>query len=392
MYENIYEPAEDSFLMEREIKSFLKNKSNLNVCEVGVGSGFVFSEIIRINPKNKYFGVDINLDAIKSTKKRLQKNKLNAELFKGNLLEPILEKQDLIFFNTPYLPCEDGDKYENLDLKDKAIYGGKNGYEVIFNFIDQINYKLKEDGVVFMLFSSLSKEDMIKEKLEREGFFVEEVIKEKHFMEELIIYKFSKSDLLKKLNKIGVERLKYLTKGKHSIIYQGEFNNFDVIVKCEDNSFIEKEFFFLNKLESESFVPKVFHQEEGLIVMEKCVGLIIKNFLEISNKKEIELVIDKILNICFKLDSEGFQKFELTNPYKHIFIDKNLDIKFIDFERTIFSDNPKNTTQFLQYIRRNKIQLRKKEIYIDEKKILDIAKTYKENKFKIKISNLLDIF
>ncbi len=392
MYENIYEPAEDSFLMEREIKSFLKNKSNLNVCEVGVGSGFVFSEIIRINPKNKYFGVDINLDAIKSTKKRLQKNKLNAELFKGNLLEPILEKQDLIFFNTPYLPCEDGDKYENLDLKDKAIYGGKNGYEVIFNFIDQINYKLKEDGVVFMLFSSLSKEDMIKEKLEREGFFVEEVIKEKHFMEELIIYKFSKSDLLKKLNKIGVERLKYLTKGKHSIIYQGEFNNFDVIVKCEDNSFIEKEFFFLNKLESESFVPKVFHQEEGLIVMERCEGLIIKDFLEISNKKETELVIDKILNICFKLDSEGFQKFELTNPYKHIFIDKNLDIKFIYFERTIFSDNPKNTTQFLQYIRRNKIQLRKKEIYIDEKKILDIAKTYKENKFKIKISNLLDIF
>jgi HemK-related putative methylase len=389
-YETIYEPAEDSFFMEKTLKSYLNNKSNLTITEVGVGSGFVFSEIVSSFPNHKYSATDINPDAIKSTKQRLEKKKLQATLYQGIFLEPLKEKQDLIFFNTPYLPCENGEKYDSLTLKDKAIYGGKHGYEIIFSFIDQIYNKLKLDGSVFMLFSSLSKEYKIRDKLIQEGFFINNVYREKHFMEELIIYEFSKSVILKKIEKFGVENISYFTKGKRSMIYGGTYNGESVICKTSGTHFTEKENIFLQKLQSYSFVPKLFYFDSSIQVMGKCKGDTIRNFLDTSSKEDTLKVLQSCLDICYELDTLGFQKFELTNPYKHIFVDNNLDVKFIDFERTIHSQSPKNVGQFLQYIRRNIRILKERDILILEERILSVAEKYKQDSIRIDFSVLLD--
>ena len=389
MYETIYEPAEDSFFMEKTLKEFLQNKSNLKITEVGVGSGFVFSEIVLQFQNNSYSATDINEDAILSTKNRLKKNKVRANLYKGNLVEPIKVKQDLIFFNAPYLPCENNEKYKNLTLKDKAIYGGKHGYEIIFKFIDQLYSKLKINGKVFMLFSSLSKENKIKEKLEQEGYNIEKVHREKNFMEELIIYEFSKNEVLKKVEQFNIKKISYFTKGKHSIIYSGILDTKEVVCKTSQTHFTQKEQVFLQKLQTYSFVPKLYHFDTKIQIMEKCQGLIIKDFLENSSKEDTLIVLQKCLDVCHTLDTLGYQKFELTNPYKHIFIDKELNIKFIDFERTIHSQSPKNVTQFLQYIRRNLPILKKKEICIKPENILKLAEIYKKDNKKIIFSQLL---
>ena len=388
-YETIYEPAEDSFMMEKLLKEKLIDTTNLNITEVGVGSGFVFSELVKTFPKNMFSATDINEDAISSTKQRLQDNNCNADLHIGNLLEPITKKQDIIFFNTPYLPCESGEKYNELTLKDKAIYGGKHGYEIIFKFIDQIYDKLEKNGKVFMLFSSLSKEQKIKEKLDQEGYIIDNIYKEKHFMEELIIYEFSKGEVLKELEKNNVSSVTYLTKGKHSIIYEGYLNNNQVICKTSQTHFTDKESLFLKKLQNKVYVPKLYYSTKQIQIMEKCQGIIIKNFLENSKKEETLNVLQKCLDICYELDQLGYQKFELTNPYKHIFINKKLQVKFIDFERTIHSQDPKNVTQFLQYIRRNIPLFMDKNILIDKDKLLESANNYKQNKKKIELRKFL---
>lgn len=389
MYETIYEPAEDSFMMEKILKKKLQHSSNLMITEVGVGSGFVFSELVKEFPKNIFSGTDINPDAILATQKRLQNTKAN--LYLGNLLEPIREKQDLIFFNTPYLPLEQGEKYNQLTLKDKAIYGGKHGYEIIYNFIDQLYDKLKINGSVVMLFSSLSKEQKIKEKLELEGYQINNIYREKHFMEELIIYEFSKNNILKELEQLEIKQCSYLTKGKHSIIYQGKFHDNEVICKTSQTHFTDKETLFLKKLQNKDFVPKLYVSTKSIQIMEKCQGNTIKEFLERSNKETILKILQRCLDICFELDQLGYQKFELTNPYKHIFISKNFEVKFIDFERTIHTENPKNTTQFLQYIRRNIPLLKTKDIVIEEEEILKIANLYKLEKNKISLcSDLIE--
>ena len=388
-YETIYEPAEDSFMMEKLLKEKLIGTTNLNITEVGVGSGFVFSELVKSFPENNFSATDINEDAIFSTQKRLEKNNLKANLYNGNLLEPITKKQDIIFFNTPYLPLEHGEKYNQLSLKDKAIYGGKHGYEIIFKFIDQLYDKLEKNGKVFMLFSSLSKEEKIKEKLEQEGYTIANIYKEKHFMEELIIYEFSKGDVLKELQKNNVLNVTYLTKGKHSKIYQGTLNNKEVICKTSQTHFTEKETLFLKKLQEKEYVPKLYISTKQIQIMEKCQGSIIKDFLENSKKEETLKVLQKCLDICYELDQLGYQKFELTNPYKHIFIDKQFQVKFIDFERTIHSQDPKNVTQFLQYIRRNIPLLNNKDILIDKDKLLVSANNYKQNKKRIELREFI---
>jgi len=43
-------------------------------------------------------------------------------------------------------------------VKDKAIYGGKKGSEIINKFLKQSKKHLKKDGRIFLLTSSLTKE------------------------------------------------------------------------------------------------------------------------------------------------------------------------------------------------------------------------------------------
>ena len=65
--DKFYNPQEDSYLLLDESIKYLKNKKNkdLKICEVGVGSGFVISNISKEFPKNLFFGCDINKEAIK---------------------------------------------------------------------------------------------------------------------------------------------------------------------------------------------------------------------------------------------------------------------------------------------------------------------------------------
>ena len=57
-YETIYEPAEDSFMMEKLLKEKLQQTKNLKITEIGVGSGFVFSELVKTFPKNNFSAIE----------------------------------------------------------------------------------------------------------------------------------------------------------------------------------------------------------------------------------------------------------------------------------------------------------------------------------------------
>ena len=65
-----------------------------------------------------------------------------------------IKKFDTIIFNPPYLPQE-------LKVKDLTLEGGKKGYEVIERFLSQVNSFLKEDGIILIVFSSLTKKEKV---------------------------------------------------------------------------------------------------------------------------------------------------------------------------------------------------------------------------------------
>lgn len=382
---DFYEPCEDSELLLRNainVIEKMQNKENLKICEVGVGSGYVISNIAKkFKKKHEYFGCDINVEAIVSTLSMFKEIKQKINLKECDLLESFDEEFDLILFNTPYLPCEEGEKYENLKLIDKAIYGGKNGYEIIEKFILQVGKNLQFNSKVVMVFSSLSNFYYIKDVLKRNFYEFEILENLEVFFEDLICIKFWRNEFYYNVLEKGVLDLKYLASGKHSVVYEGKYKLKDIVIKVGLDKDISIEKMYLEKLQGEKFVPKFYFSGNGYVVREKVDGELIGDFLNRAKKREIEIVLNKILEVTLRMDELGINKKEMTNPYKHIYVvNKNNDfhIKMIDYERCIFTEKPKNTTQFLQYIRKNIELLKSKKIVLSEEKIFLISKEIKK--------------
>ena len=396
-FEHIYEPAQDSqLLLKKSLEEVNKinqlNNKKLKICEVGVGSGFVISNIAKKYPNNLYFGTDINSYAIDFTLYEFGKIGVDINLKNCSLFGVASEKFDMILFNTPYLPCEDGEVLDDLNIKDMAIYGGERGYEVIVDFIYNINDRLKNDGCVLMLFSSLSNLKYIEDVLALNLFEFEILEETSAFFETMYAMKIVKSDILKKIS-LHCSKIKYLAKGKHSIVMQGIYNLRKCIIKIGKFDDIQIENLFLKKLKGENFMPELYFDGGSFCVREFLHGEIIKEFLDVENDRDkIIDVLNKILIITQRFDELGINKFEMTNPYKHIYVDEKngkLDVMFIDFERCIYTNKPKNTTQVLQYFRRNVPILKEKGINIDEVKIMAISKSYKKKMFIIKFDDII---
>lgn len=399
MPDNIYEPEEDSQLMlnvaNSEIKRYnLKFFEGKKICEVGVGSGYVLTSIAKRNPDNIFVGTDINSEAVEWTRDIFRRLKIKATIYEKDLLEDVRGKFDILIFNTPYLPLEKNEKFENLTIKDRAIYGGKNGYETIERFIEQINDSLEDNGFVLMLVSTHSKIDIINEILKK-NLFKFRIVKEREagMFETLMVYKIEKTEVLKKISK-KVKNLKYFASGKHSITYTAISKKSTVLVKVGKPKDIEIESYYLKKLKDLDFVPKIFSKDPEFVIREFITGDLIEEFLKNANKSDIIFVLNKILEITYELDSRNINKLEMTNPYKHIFVKRNekkeLEVKMIDYERCIFTQKPKNTTQIFQYFRRHSQLLAQKGIILSNQKMFDISKTIKKQKIKVVLDDILE--
>jgi len=180
---SIYQPAEDSYILEEQVKKFLKNvkeKSSFKVLDMGSGSGIQAIACLKegIQRKN-IIAADINPEAIAE----LKKQRIPAR--KSNLFSNINKDKrfNLIIFNAPYLPA---DKYD----KQPDTTAGKCGNEIIIRFLRKAKRYLAEDGAVLLLFSSLSKPAEIIKYAEKRGYKAEKLAeKSVGMMEKLFVYK-----------------------------------------------------------------------------------------------------------------------------------------------------------------------------------------------------------
>jgi putative serine/threonine protein kinase len=115
-----------------------------------------------------------------------------------------------------------------------------------------------------------------------------------------------------------------------------------------------KEAIFLKKLNKYKIGPKLYYFDDNCVVMEKLNGDIIQNFDLKENKNKYIAI--SVLKQCFVMDKLGINKFEMTNPHKHLFVDGK-KVTMIDFERCIYTNKPKNVTQFCEYLRRRGFQI-----------------------------------
>ncbi len=165
VWENVYEPAEDSFLFAEN----LTVKRGDIVLDMGTGCGIL--GILAAEKASRVVAVDINPYSIRCTKENAKLNHVEDKMFfaQGDLFAPLRveEKFDLILFNAPYLPTEDGEKGSWLE---RAWTGGTTGRKVIDRFISEAAEHLKQEGQIFLMQSTLADINETLLRFKEQGF------------------------------------------------------------------------------------------------------------------------------------------------------------------------------------------------------------------------------
>ena len=169
---------ETELLCESVIKIF-KNK-NLNILDMGTGTGCIILSILSEIKGAKGIGVDISRNAIKVAKKNANKLGLNKRVkFFNKSLEDIYGyKFDLIVSNPPYIKTSDiknlSDDVKRFEPK-IALDGGKDGLDVIKKVIYNSNTILKKLGILALEIGY------------GQYYKTSQILKKKNFKEELLV-------------------------------------------------------------------------------------------------------------------------------------------------------------------------------------------------------------
>ncbi|MBL7054561.1 methyltransferase [Candidatus Woesearchaeota archaeon] len=182
----MYEPREDSLMLAEQVKKYAKGV----VLDIGTGSGIQAMTAAKLKKVVKVYAVDIDKEAVDYCKNNINDKKvvfLKSDLFKIFRVDKRFSnlKFDTIIFNPPYLP-------DDPKLKDLALDGGKEGYELICRFLNEAEKFLKPNTKILMVFSSLTGKEKLEKYLLKKRFRLIELNKQRIFFEELYVYLIDK--------------------------------------------------------------------------------------------------------------------------------------------------------------------------------------------------------
>ncbi len=146
---DVYEPAEDSYLMiDTALSEIGKSSRALRILEIGTGSGIVSSMLMQNMPDHEYIATDISPHAVLCAKTN------GLQVIRADLFAGLRGLFDLIIFNPPYLPTAPDERIDGwLDL---AWNGGDDGRRTIDRFLQQAPAFLADGGSLLLLISSLT--------------------------------------------------------------------------------------------------------------------------------------------------------------------------------------------------------------------------------------------
>ncbi|MFH1433241.1 MAG: HemK2/MTQ2 family protein methyltransferase [archaeon] len=181
--DDVYEPAEDTFLLMDALES-IDIKETDNVLEIGTGTGII--AIYAAKRARHVTAVDINPDAVDCAKMNAKRNNVKCmDVFQSDLFSNAGCRYDLIIFNPPYLPVGEGEATDEMIAR--AWNGGRSGREITDKFLVQAPSHLTQSGRIVILDSSKSRYQKTVEVLEKCGLDVKIACRMKFFFEELVV-------------------------------------------------------------------------------------------------------------------------------------------------------------------------------------------------------------
>ena len=365
----IYCPREDSYLLEKHVKRL----SFGSVLDMGTGTGIQALAAAGSRRVKKVLAVDIDKGSVDYCRKNSKHKKITykvSDLFK-NVSK---QKFDTIIFNPPYLPQESA-------RRDITTEGGKKGYETIHKFIEKAGDFLKTNGNILLLFSSLTDRKIVEQFLSNKMMDFKMIDSIHYFFEELYVYNIVKSPVLKELEKKGVSGIDYLAHGKRGVVYTGKYKGKKIAVKIkragsEALGRIQNEIVFLRILNKHNIGPKLIMHGSNWLADDFVPGEFIRDWIPKAKKKDAGRVLRIVFEKCFKMDQLMINKEEMHHPLKHVIIGKS--VKLIDFERAKKTNDPKNVSQFCQFVMSLKHVLEKKGFKVNKEKMICLARQYKQ--------------
>ncbi len=187
LHPEVYDPAEDSFLLLESIKINSQN----NILELGTGCGLIALECARRGAN--VICTDINPFAIQLTRRNIERNrhrlKGHIEIRQGDLFSVLKQKElfHVIIFNPPYLPTTKKEKVGGWF--DTATDGGGTGLKVTQRFLQGLHTHLLPNGYAYFIFSSLSSRSTLERYLKHQRLSAEIIARQRYGDEELDAYR-----------------------------------------------------------------------------------------------------------------------------------------------------------------------------------------------------------
>ncbi|WP_094227009.1 HemK2/MTQ2 family protein methyltransferase [Methanolobus psychrotolerans] len=178
--EQVYEPAEDSYLLADAALELVKD--DMNVLEIGTGTGFV-SAVLKANRNIGLVATEINPCAASCAKSN-SIDVIRTDMFTGLKSN---HQFDIIIFNPPYLPTSEDEKIPGW--LNYAFDGGFDGRKDIRPFMEHVSAYLKPKGIVLLLVSSLTGIKEVRKEMELHGFNSQVIASKKCSFEKLVVIK-----------------------------------------------------------------------------------------------------------------------------------------------------------------------------------------------------------
>jgi release factor glutamine methyltransferase len=180
----VYQPAEDSRLLAETAAGYVAASDR--VLDVGTGSGYVARHLADERGAT-VVASDVNPHACRQARER------GLAAVRGDLVSPFRAGVfDVVVFNAPYLPTDPDREWG--DWMEAALSGGESGRAVVEPFLADLRRVLAPGGDAFLLVSSLTGVEAVRDAARANGLTTVQAASESHSFERLVVLHLRPSD------------------------------------------------------------------------------------------------------------------------------------------------------------------------------------------------------
>ena len=179
---NVLIPRPDSELIVEQTLKLSSKNSQLQILDIGTGSGCILISLLKERPKCYGTGIDISKKSINISKYNAKMLKLRnrVKFYHSDVDNFSIGKYDVIISNPPYIKLLSL-KYLSKDVFNfepkLALNGGIDGFSEIRKVINRASILIKKNGKL-ILEIGFNQKDKVKRLLKNKGFYINKVFKD----------------------------------------------------------------------------------------------------------------------------------------------------------------------------------------------------------------------